>query len=482
MKEMKLTWKTLLKAVYRTPVSIPSSMLNFARTIRLPSGIPLANLPQFVNTLVFLLGLTLILLSSNYAWIEVPDFLQQTPDGYNVITLDSSTTPVYKILVGFVTGVSMLGFALKVFENKHLLKIMSSLFALLLMFPATILHFSPDVASLGGWIENQHYNLTWLGGDIFTVQEEAFFDQKQNLYIVDPPAQSGVVSIPHSLPFLLQISLMSEYVSWLGYTESFTLFVSKGWILACSGTLLLTMSMIRRTWNFDINLLRICLKSFTAVMAVCITLALLPIVLAAYDISKSERAMNDQDYAKAYEHLNKACRTMPILAEESVMITQRSLLASRLNISSPESWHYEATILEQAGFKAAAEQIYLDIIKSQETPEPLRREARRGILRQAIHRINSQQFERAYILLRNLMLQKPCELKANYALQFTCLQTGRFNEVAKLDRMLTATYSKIKTLNKKALLAFSHDNHALANYQLDDLSGALEQKQRSIRP
>lgn len=479
---MRLTFRSLPKACLRTLRKCVATLWHAVKSLRLPSGPPFVNLPQTVNTGFFFAGLALLVLSLTHTWIEVPEFLQQTREGYSVITREADSTIFFQILIALSLTVGTCGYALRILANKQLIQIMSILLACLCFFPASIMHVSPDLASLAGWIERQHDNLTWLGGDIYTAQEEAFFDFRQNLYIVDPPAQSGIVSIPHSIPYLMQFSLISEFASWLGYSDAFTLFVSSGWIFALTGALLLSFTMIRRTWNFDLMLFRVFVKYFAITFLSLLIVSAIPIAVAAHHISRSNQALNRHDYAASYRHLNTACRILPVLAEESIIISQRSLLAKSMNLDNPETHHYQAIVLEQEGFKNAAEQLFNEIMADPKSTESLRREARRGLLRQAIHRINSQQFERAYILLRRLMLQEPCALKANYALQFTCLQTGRYQEVAKLDRMLTATYSKIHALNKKALLSFSHKNNALAQYLAGDLDEALDFHQRSIHP
>lgn len=450
--------------------------------LRLPSGPVFMGLPQFLNALLLFLALALLFLSLMKPWFEVPYFLQQSPDGYTVFVEDASTTGYYKVLIGSVLFISVLGYVLGLLNNRKLISVFSGLTFAVLFFPATLLYFSTEVVSRAGWMEQQHVNISWLGGDIYTGQEEAFYDLKRNLYIVDAPQSTGVVPIPHSIPFLMQIGLISEYANWFGYTDSFTYFVGRGWIYAALGCFLIIIPLLRSRLSIDMELLRAYIKDSLSFILFFICLGIAPILASAHMIAKAERALAEKRYQLSYDRLNLALRMMPILAEESVMLGQLSLLSHRMGLDNPQSRHYAALILEQEGAHHAALKEYETIIADPQTPKPLLREARRALLRQAIHRVNSMQYEQAYVLLRALMLQEPYALKANYALQLTCLHTGRFRELDRLDKMLKATYGKIKVLNKAAVLAFSHDNNALAHYQMDSLERARELKQKSIKP
>ena len=460
-------------------------LLNFFHEIKavpLPTGPAFANLPQFLSTLIFIAGFSSLIYSSVLSWFAVPSFLQQSEEGYDVILKEANSTLPYKMVCMVMLTIAGTGFLLKRFNRAHLIIFASLALAWLFYYPASVIHFSPDLAGEAGWLYQQHRNLSWLGGDIYTAQEEAFFDFRQNLYIVDPPSQSTSVSIPHSIPHLIQFGLLSKYASWLGYSEANIIFLNKGWFFALIGTSFIGLSMIRRTGDFNTEYLRSFFSTGMIATGCFGFLALIPTFIAAHNIGRAASSLDDHKYQKAYEYLDKAMSVMPVLKEESTVIIQKCLIAHLMEKSGFESKYYKALIMERDGFKSMAEEHYIEIIGSAEASPQIRREANRSLMRLAVHRTNSQQFEDAYKLLRRVMLKEPYSLKANYVLQFICLQTGRFAEVSKLDNMLSATYSGVRVLNKKAILASSRQISMLAYYLQGDTSRAHEYKRKSIKP
>jgi hypothetical protein len=126
--------------------------------------------------------------------------------------------------------------------------------------------------------------------------------------------------------------------------------------------------------------------------------------------------------------------------------------------------------------------MYEQLIADADTPAAVRREACRAQLRSAIDALNAGRTNAAAEQLQKVLATEPCNLKANYALQFACLRSGRFEAVPPLAQRMEAVYRYFQFPSKLAVVSASYQNAIVAHAAQGNTRFAVASGRKVAKP
>lgn len=426
-------------------------------------------MPTLLSFLAGALGALLLALALVFPWFSVPvDFVNGT-----VCRAYPPGTLLFKFACLAAGGGAAWSFVGSAQARQRAAQGLALLLAALFFFPCCVMAWSPTVAAQASWLQSQHENLSWLGGDIYNAQEYRDSEAKQEVYVADPSRQVGVFKLPNWTPQAVQWGRFPEMVEWLGYSNRFCEFVNKGWFLALGGTVLLLTALCRDRQAADLRLARQVTRLTLAATAVGLVLALTPPMMAAMALTRAREAIFRGDYARSRDCLRTAARWLPVIRQDTYYVAQRGLIDIAQGMDSPPARLQIAIGMEQNGFYTQARHAFLQLIAATPQESPNHREAVRGLLRAAIHELNAGDNPGAATLLEQVLEEEPCNLKANYTLQLALLRLGEFQALKAWADRMTQVYGCFNFRSKTPVLGTMKENLANAAYQQDDPEGAL---------
>ncbi|MEM6822117.1 MAG: hypothetical protein AAF558_09275 [Verrucomicrobiota bacterium] len=384
-------------------------------------------------------------------WIEVPeDFM----DG-EVVCSKTSVSFIFKLVITVLLGLSALGiwFKQSVFAYLGIL-----ITIVLLTFPAFLLRFEPELSGQASWLQQQHKNLSWLGGDVFTAQEERLTGNYRDIYVVDNFRFNSVVTIPKSIPSLLQWGRLAEWIVWAGFTDAFCQFVSKGWFLAWMGSVCFWIFGIRATEDLSILVMSKSLILWILCLAIPISITITSITGSAWSIGKAHTHFQKGNYQQAERYLLLSSDFLPVLKQDSFFIIQQGIIHRKLGFQTPQAGIYQAFLLEKEGLYQQSQKYFERIALQTDPGSGYQREAVRGLLRSVIHDWNSHQLLTAERRLNLILELDPCSLKANYVGQLIHLRNENLTELESLVTRMETVYPYFNALSPKPVIAMARDN------------------------
>jgi tetratricopeptide (TPR) repeat protein len=423
-------------------------------------------------------GIAALCAAAMMPWMQVPLGF----DAGKLTTTAPAALSIYRIgclLVGVTAAVVVATFGLR----GDAVRRMATLWLVaVLLFPYFAITWDPRLASQASWLQMQHENLTWLGGDIYTGSEFAEAHARYSVYPVDPPRRMTIFRVPSTPPWGLDVASVGDLLEWLGYTETFCQFCRAGWFLALFGTatILAAACVIDRTKQRRRVIRSIRLMALVAVMGAAVAWTL-PLV-AGWRIAGAEESARAGDYDAALRQLESASALMPVLRHDTCIVAQTGKLDFLLGRQTAEAELYFATRLEAEGRFAEAADRYRSLMHEGVVGSPVRRESCRALLRSAIHDLNSGRTDTAERDLREVLIVEPTNLKANYTLQLACVRAGRREELAELVDRFARIYSAFQALSKDSALSFAHSNRMAASLDADEASIARSAYRKSVHP
>jgi hypothetical protein len=300
-----------------------------------------------------------------------------------------------------------------------------------------------------------------------------------------PRSFQAVPTMQFKSLFDLHLSDLPAIVMLLGYTPGFCQFVGRGWWCVLFGALLLSVSFGR---TLDLTEPRGLLKlGSTLLPAFALTaialwgIFLLPVLIAGLDLSKSEETADLGHYDEARRWLEQATTFLPILAYNTDIVFQEGYFDQKLGVDSAASKLATAIRDEEEGFTERAAGQYVSLLDPR-NPEPVRDEAFRGELRQALTDLNAGLDDRASAALTRLLTIDPSCVKANYALQLTDLRRQRKDALEHHVADFEAVYGSFQSLEKDALLAAAHRRLAELDFDDQDTAHIGDELRAAIKP
>ena len=340
----------------------------------------------------------------------------------------------------------------------------------------------PEVSAPASWLESQHENLTWLGGDLSVSMEQAQVNWKDRSYVVDPPATIRVVPRPDLRLCTIGLNDLPSLLKWLGYTNSFCQFTARGWFLALVGGGCLVSGSVWQDDRLSVPRLKTAVLSlgFWVVSGCVVAWSLVVVATQELDLAAESAARGD--YLKALQHLEQAESVYPACSYDSDYVIQRGIFEQLTEHGSSYHRLLELVLAERKGHYLQAEAGYSRLLSDPDEHVAIRREACRALLRSAIHAFNAGMDEQATSQLEQVLANEPCCLKANYVLQLVYLRSGRSADLVPLVDQLEATYARFRFPNKHVVLAAAHQNASLLAFQESDLEQVWRERLRAQRP
>ena len=353
--------------------------------------------------------------------------------------------------------------------------------AVTLTFPGLMRWSDTELLARAAWLQAQHENLTWLGGDIATAYEHSNAGFKSRVYAVDVPRRV-LVTVPATWRFAeTRPDHFSLLFQELGYSNVFCQFAKRGWFLGLGGSLCLIFVSVFEAGELNQGRLRRVLIGGVVLAVGYVVVVLTPSFVAGAQIRDAEQLTAAGNYEGAIESLDEAASALPLLPYNSEFQRQRALLSWRQNRRDASQRLFEALLLEDEGRFHQADEIYQRLVTS-DAPVPIKREAARALMRSAIHAFNSDRLEQARRELNAVRAFEPAHLKANYLLQTTSLQEGQRGRIEDLVEDMQDTYRFFSFPNRKVVLAACQQHLAYAAMQQHDLPATWRHLNRYRRP
>jgi tetratricopeptide (TPR) repeat protein len=432
------------------------------------------------KTLVFIvaiLGLACTLLSVFAPWFTIPVGTEiSAATGKETLQIAQPwITPLYR-------GIALFGFIAMVilwFIGRHraymALAAASVWFVAILFYPYCTMVWDPYIAGNAAWLEAQHMNLVWSGGDVSTSLEYRIVGALDELAMVDAPSTVNPTMMSDWQLSELNLARLPELVDRLGYSDKFFEFIRFGWIAALGGSVLLIIWMCAADGHIDINRGLWTLGALACIFLPACLFTWGWSMYAAGKLASAAEYTAKGQFAAAIGDLNRAAKIMPALREDTYFITQKGLLENALGRDTPEARLYHAGILERCSLYQQAEATYEQLLAELPARSPVRREACRAILRTTVNDMNAGRANAAARELEYVLAAEPCNLKANYTLQIAYLRCKRYSEIPRLVQRMDDIYNFFQYPNKYAVQYAAHCTAEAADYRRGDPNAAIMQ-------
>lgn len=359
--------------------------------------------------------------------------------------------------------------------------VIASLLCLVPMtFPYFVMLRSPMVAAEAAWLQSQHDNLVWLGGDIYNNAEFAHRGWKSKTYLIDLPQQLSVVPLPSWSPWEIGLDRCDDLLLWLGYSNAFCNFMGSGWAMAMIGSVLLLLSSLQSKGEFQFPHAGIAISIFTGGLLAASLIGWSLPFRASKHIHRSSQLCSQRDHAASLQELQRAVELLPVLGQDTYYVAQRGVLERALG------WETDYTLLSEAidlESDARYDQAFARIIQLVESDDPaIRRESLRAVMRFAIQDYNCARFELSASRFQLVLRQQPCNLKLIYLLQLQGIREGRPEVVFEMRDWMYEASGRMAFGTIKVVRAASNQHAVLAAGMLGDAGATSAAQERAKRP
>lgn len=439
------------------------------------------SLNQLLFLLMTLAGFAAIAIGTQQPWFSVPIAPPQGADSFSDVI---SSTPGCTIFFKAALAVGVILLIASWLWKRQWTQLGSSIACLMILLPLAYPYFvvvrSPHVSADAAWLQMQHDNLTWLGGDIYLNAEMGGKGWRSKSYIVDAPRQLSVVTIPSWSPWEMGLHRTEDLVLWLGFSNAFCQFVGRGWSIAIIGSFLLFLASLQQERELNYRRAGGAIALFTFVAFVAAIVGWSRPFMASQEINLAAELSSQQNYHEAKAHLDRAVSILPVLGQDTFYISQRGVLDSRLGIESEYALLQKARSLESDGRFDRAMTILESIADSNDPA--IRREANRGVLRFAIQDFNCARFELSADRFNFVLKRNPCDVKLIYLLQLQAVRESRVERVGEMRDWMYAASDKFNFGTKKILRAVAQQNMATATGLTNDPDEIWAAQSRAKKP
>lgn len=419
------------------------------------------------------IGVLCLLGSFKISWLEIPTGVAVEEETLSVSTIEPQSTRFFRLGNLALVGICVAGGWHS--RSAPIASLAVAVWcAILLLFPWSVMRQESELSARAVWLDDQHTNLTWLGGDLALAQEKAGHDWKNKIYVVDPPTFEKVPDTPRWNTWESGVEHLPLCLEWAGYSNSFCQFLKKGWLASVVGTLCLFVFVASNRNGIDITRAKKATIGFLVAGSTCFAAILSAEFSAGSKLNQAATEYGRGDFEAAINSLEEARAQSVQVRNSGAVLTQLAILQWQRGESTPLTELLSANLKERAGRNDEAEQIYLRLLNEEQYGWTLQREAGRGLLRAAINKVNSGDNENGARYLETIIDWDPSNLKAIYVLQLTCLRTGDTARLEELVEHCAVVYACFRFPNKRVVLAAGHQNLMLANIREGDTDTAWE--------
>ncbi len=440
---------------------------------------------------VFLcIGLLLIVVSLKDAWFTLPAGWEKV-DGELIATVeDVPVTSIFKkcLLVAVTVWFLMGTYKLLVEGWQRFLGWSFSwsmaTFPLLLWYPQWVIVQDPDTSGDACWLQQQHDNITWLGGDVFRAHSERYNDIQLTVNMQDPPIYMAAFKTPTESLTSLGIEEIPEIVWWFGLNPGFSQFVGRGWFLSWIGVLALGMAAFGLLKEMpDKGRRKLLKKTFfvtVSSMSLLITSAMFPVLKAGSYIRKAKSAALEGEYSECLKYLFKSQDWMPSLKFDTTVIHQIGRMQLLQGTNDIHAQIYQIWLFEYLGHGTRAKKLLEELSLKRETlPRELQRELSRTWMRITIDDFNAGKVTQAHQQFGRICDTEPMAIQARFHQQLTSLQVGDI-ETNRLRRAeIEQLYIPYIRKDKRGVLATSWFILSQGEWNAGNARAAAEARRQS---
>ena len=451
---------------------------------------------------VFFVSLLLIALSFRESWFTLPQGWQV--DGAASV-VDSPVTGYFK--AGFLVAISVwiLGCVLVIWKERptflkgwkkeqvrktsHTLFAWSCLwsattFPLLWWYPQWVIVQDAQTSGDAAWLQQQHDNLTWLGGDVFRAHSERYNEIQLATNMQDPPTFLAAFRTPIDSLTTLGIEELPEAIWWFGLNPSFSQFVGRGWFFAWLGTSAFGMSAFGLLKNVPNKGRRKLLKKAGIALGlsscVLITSALTPVLNASRNLRTAKEATLEGDYQKSLNSLDKAQDWMPALRFDTSIILQKGRLETLLHHDTTCAHLYQIWRLEKQGHGGRAKELLQNLDQERaDLPREWQRELSRAWMRVTIDDFNAGRLSEAHLQFGRLCEIEPTAIQARFHHQLTSLQVGDIAYNRRRQLEIKTLYGPYLRKNKRGVISTSFLILSQGEWNAGNMTAAAEARRQS---
>jgi hypothetical protein len=434
-------------------------------------------------------------LSLGFHWFHVPIGVQPKGQGaYSIIFEEPPSTVPFKLLViVLLVSAWWLGRRLKrqgsvSWATPITVAGSIALLGIGIVYPALTMQRCAEVSAHAGWLQQQNFSLIVSVGDSFLGQEYFYEPGQPEVQINEAlPRSFQAMPTPSVLSLAdLHLTKLQHIFIWLGLSPGFCQFVTWGWFSGVIGSLLLVICFMPLKGNQRSNpgdrrsLYRLVGVFVFTGFAVCLV-GLLPIMMAAQELTRAENSANHGNYSESIRHLDIAEKWVPVLSYHTDLLYQRGWLEEKVGLQSPVRQVYSAIREEEEGFADRAAQEYAALLNP-EIPKAVRDEAYRGALRLAIKDFNTGLVGRAAAVLEHLTAIDPSSVKADYAMQLADLREFRKTQLEQDVAKFETIYECFESPEKSPLVAAAHRRLADLEFDYHDLTKLGDEMRAAVTP
>ena len=452
-------------------------------------------MPGLVLRIARVVAFALFGVSLVFHWLHVPVGVQPKSHGaYSTIFEEPPSTVPFKLLVVVVlVSAWWLGRRLKRKGSVSWATPMTvagsiSLLGIGIVYPALTMQRCAEVSAHAGWLQQQNFSLIVSVGDSFLGQEYFYEPGQPEVQVNEAlPRSFQAMPTPSILSLTdLHLTKLQHMFIWLGLSPGFCQFVTWGWFSGVIGSLLLVICFMplkgnqRSSPGDRRSLYRLVGVFVFTGFAVCLA-GLLPIMMAAQELTRAESSANNGKYSESIRHLDLAEKWVPVLSYHTDLLYQRGWLEEKVGLQSPVRQVYSAIREEEEGFADRAAQEYA-VLLNPEIPKAVRDEAYRGALRLAIKDFNSGLIGRAAAVLEHLTAIDPSSVKADYAMQLVHLREFRKTQLEQDVAKFETIYECFESPEKSPLVAAAHRRLADLEFDYHDVTKLGDEMRAAVTP
>ena len=396
-----------------------------------------------------LIGIVLLILSLAHPWIQVPCAAEGSQLPHPV---DVNTTRWFQMVIGVLC---CLGIAVRIAAGKSnacLVFVFTLSVLFVLAYPRFLLCFESDTLAKAAWLQMQHENLSWFGGDIFRAQEYRHLPSEIRLFMSDSPRYLSVSELPTWPAIDWSLNRLPAIVHWFGYSNTFCQFYGTGWAFAIAGTTLLLFTSVFERGRLSVALIQGSVRTLVSLSLLAVAIGFVRPFFASYAIHSGCRETNLGQYSRALSELDRAAQWWPPLRQDSWYVAQRGLLEHLLGRTTLSATLHQARQFDRLKQRDLAQHTYRAVARIAPADSAERREAARGLLRLGIRSLNSGELRRAETGFRDVLHFEPCSIKALYGLQLSLVRLNR-RDVAAVNDRFNHIYEQLRFPNGRIVMA-----------------------------
>ncbi len=398
-------------------------------------------------------------------WFDIPTASQPAQSLDDIVRQTPNCQIWFQAIIAIGT---LILFAFFFFGKQRLVStlVACGLLFVTLTFPYFVMLKSPVLAADACWLQMQHDNLTWLGGDIYAEAETGMYAWKAKVYWVDPPRQVSVAPVPDWSVFEMGLDKTEDILIWLGYSNTFCQFVRTGWFCSVLGAFLLALATVITSRSANLEQAGYGIAFLCTLIFVCSAIALSGPFRARPHLKAAAFQSSMGNHEHSLQELDRCVKLFPVLAQDSYYISQRALLEFKSGYQSEFARLHQARSLESSGRYDQSFEHWNELCQS--NVSALRREALRAVLRFAVQDFNCNRIELARQRLQFVLSHQPGNVKVIHYLQIISIREKNPQLAFQMCDWMHEVTEHLNFNTTKVLKSASHQNAKLVAAITDD--------------